>query len=263
MSENERPDELALEAYADGENNAETAYVAQLLPGCEEARTYVAEIREINEAVRLLEGAVRAPDTLTERLNRARPANQPARPTLSRRVLLQSGLAAAAVAGGVLVYNASSGRGPYLQEVLFGDFRTMEAAGRRLDFASSDAMAVVGWFRERLPFELMELAGLTGLSIRGGRLCWLMNRRCASLEFASPKGSYCLYIAEAEGLKIDPRRALPEPGAAAIALSGETLSGVVWRDDALAYALIGEPSAPDLASVAAQLRIAKPGGTSG
>lgn len=264
MSDKERPDDLALEAYADGENTPDTAYVAQFLPGCEEARAYVAEIREINEAVRLVEGAVRAPDTLTERLNRARPANRPERPMPSRRTLLRSGLAAAAIAGGVLVYNSTGfGRGPFMQEVLFGDFQTMEAAGRRLDFASNDAMAVVAWFRERLPFELMDLAGLTDLSIRGGRLCWLMNRRCASLDFASPKGSYCLYITEADGLAIDPRRALPEPGAAAIALSGQNLSGVVWREDTLAYALIGEPSAPDLATIAARLRMSKPGRISG
>lgn len=247
------PDDLDLEAFIDGQAPEDHARIASHIQGCAACRKKVEDLRALNSLIRRVERQHVAPRTLVDRLRQESVVQTARRPLMTRRVML--GTAAAACVGGVAaVYGIRQARPHDLQETLFGDFRTLVAADRQMDFQSRDPGEVMAWFAPRVPFEVPRLASLGPLDIRGGRLCWLAARRCAAVDFDAPAGTLCLYICVAEDLRVNPGTTIPGDGADIFVATEAGISGAFWQRDGVAMSLIGNPSATEMISLADQIR---------
>ena len=220
------PDDLALEAFVDEEDGANHAKILCHLQGCQDCRNKVQDLRALDDLVRQVERQTVAPRTFVDRLRQESVARNVRRPAVNRRYLLGGGMAVAACLGGVVAFRQFSNDGVHdLQTTLFGDFRTLVAADRQLDFLSKDLGDVSAWFAPRVPFEMPKLASLGSLETRGGRLCWLAERRFAAVDFDAPDGTLCLYICRSENLRVN--AGTPIPGIVESPQQSNPWSGVV------------------------------------
>lgn len=248
-----------LSAYADGESAPGDAWVESHLQGCADCRAVLADIAVDTAALRSEASAVVAPSRLTDWLER-RSADLAASPRpvaagLSRRAALLGGAAAAAAGAGVVYFAPlRSVEGGPMAPTLFRDFATRVAADRALDFPHQRMHDVAEWFDARLPFLAPRPAALERLALRGGRLCWLLDRRVAAVHFEHKGRETCFYAAQARGLTLSGDRKLPKAGAAPALLSVSGAAGAFWRDTALAYALVGAPPLAAIAELAQTLR---------
>lgn len=249
-----RPDDLELEAFVDGQNPEDHARIACYLEGCDETRKKVEDLRALNDLIRLVEHRRVAPRSLVDKLRKESVARNVKRPLMTRR-LFMGGVGAAACVGGLTAfYGYRQGSHHSLQDTLFGDFRTLVAADRQIDFQSRDPGAVMNWFVPRVPFEMPRLKTIGSLDIRGGRLCWLAARRFAAVDFDALQGTLCLYICVAEDLRVNPSVNIPGDGADLFIATEAGISGAFWQRDGVAMSLIGNPSATEMISIAEQVR---------
>ena len=230
------PDPIDIEAWLDGETLADGEAIAAHLATCKGCARIARETEAIDRLVADAAARVTAPPPRHEA--------GPDRASVSRRrtFLIGAGALAASAAGLMLLERGRrDGRAlDRLAETYFGDFRTLLVAQRRLDVAESDPQRLLDWFEARVPFAMPMLAGLEAFDLRGGRLCWLDDRRNAAFDFDAPGGGCCLYCAEAGGA---PDR--PEP----VLLERDGLSGAFWRAEGVTHALVGEPGGRAFAAV--------------
>lgn len=255
---NDCPDDMTLDAFVDGELPDGGSMVQSHLDTCAACRQRVESLYRLDALILQAEATVTAPDTLSDRLRRTRVERHPIagrrQGLMSRRAAILGGALAASF-GGLLVYRSVSSRSEgLLYPALTGDFRTMLAAGRPVDVTLSDPLEAERWFRDRVPFAMPSLVGVADLDIRGGRLCWLAERRCAAIDFGRTRSSFCLYLCNASGLRISDDLALPAAGGAPVGLSAGNVTGAFWRDDDVVLALVGERGAAELLRIADDLR---------
>lgn len=227
------PDPIQIEALADGEDVENRKALAAHVAGCERCARLLRETEALDHLVR---GAVlRQPVP-------AAPVSVPT-PRFGRRAMLAGGGAlAASVAGLGLAMRPRGEAVPldHLMTTYFGDFKTLIAAERRLDITENDPARLLAWFGDRVPFALPRIALREGVSLRGGRLCWLLERRNAALYLDTPDGPCCLYLASGDSLEPD----------APVVLQRNNLSGAFWQAGGVMHALIGEPSGRAFAALA-------------
>ena len=241
---------LDLERLVDGELDAQEA--AELRAHVAACETCTAELKELEDLNAVLRAGRRetAPARLRERVDRILDGDlaDTARPPaggLSRRGLgfAALGALAASVATAVVLPKLMASRlePGEIAGTLVRDFETFLFAERVLDFVEADPVGVAVWYRARLDFDLPRLpADLSGYRLRGGRLCWLLDRRLASLSFEGGEDSLALYIMPSDGL------ALPESGRAAGGLRDASVhhrdrfTNVIWREGDLVLGLVGE-----------------------
>ena len=138
---------------------------------------------------------------------------------------------------------------------LFQDFATRLAADKALDFRSDDFRRVAGWLDARLGFATPRPPALERVALRGGRLCWLLERRVAAIHFKHAAKETCFYIAESQGLTLTGAEPLPHDGAPPALLTGSGAAGAFWLDGSLAYAVVGAARPEALATLATMLRV--------
>ena len=250
------------ELWLDGEAGEQAGSIARHVAACPTCKAHVETMRRLDFAAREAGTRIKAPASLLERLNdtdAARPAVsavQPTPATPTRRRLFAGFAAAASVAaiGAVAWRQGESGD---LPTAVFGDFATHLAADARLDLAESNPQAVTDWFSPKVPFTLPHLASLSELGLRGGRLCWLLDRRIAAFNFDRGGEALSLYLTDARGLTCR-HKVLPKVDEPAIILTDGGLSGAFWRDGDLAHALVGQPAPEIIAYFADQLHTYSP-----
>lgn len=238
------PDHEALSAYVDDEHSGSAPSIERHLVGCAQCRATVAEMKALNATLRQEARALKAPPRLVNWIERRRiveeAKSRPAR-LMSRRAALLGGgaLAGGATAATVaLLLSSQDADAGLMAPTLFRDFATRVAADHALDIPSSDPATVEAWFDARLPFVAPRIGELSQISLRGGRLCWLLDRRVAAYHLGSGPSWLCLYVAQSDGLALTDRRSLPARGQSAAILRDEGAAGAFWTDG-LAFALIG------------------------
>jgi anti-sigma factor RsiW len=227
------------------------------LAGCERcARADGAEraLTELLEA-RLPRGPAPAP--LVRRIAALAPGARAGRDRgrAARRV----GVAAlAAVAAGLLVavasWNAarSAGQRATLEAEAVSDHLRSLLAQRPLEVESGGVHQVKPWFEGRLDFApvVPDLSG-AGLTLRGGAVGYLHDRRVASLRYQLRAHLVTLLVFRAEGLSLaaTPRAVADDRG----------FHAAVWRSGALGYALVADVDPQELRRVAEEIaRAARP-----
>ena len=245
------PDIEDIAAYVDGEYDGDPAVMAHHLATCAVCAREAAEIELVNMAVRESSVEAEAPAQLIDWID---TRDQATGPWMSRRQALGGMAVAASAFGAVFVMTRGASDRPAMATTLFRDFATLVAADGSLDLRSSDPVQVVNWFNTRVPFEVPDLAGLPDLGVRGGRLCWLLDRRVAALHLGPEDKVACLYVTDAEGLALQDGAGLPKPGEPPALVRDGTASGAFWRDGALAFGLIGKGSEAEIDAIANRLR---------
>ncbi|MEO1457459.1 MAG: hypothetical protein AAFV49_07805 [Pseudomonadota bacterium] len=269
-----------VESYVDGEAGARASAIAAHIAATPASAALAREVAALNAALRADARRQRAPEALAARLERVgdsagplyapeagavaglcRPAGRsgaaPASRLSRRRVLGFGAAAAVAASAGVLMVGRPGGAGAQaMAPDVFGDFLTQSVADRPLDYTATDLGQVVSWFAPRLPFAMPALTAPPELSLRGARLCWLLERRIAAFDFKPASGAVSLYVADAEGLAIRDGLPLPARPAPAVSLERNGLAGAFWQDGTLAYALLGTLSGAAIAAIAAEIRTA-------
>lgn len=116
--------------------------------------------------------------------------------------------------------------------VPINEFRTFEASGRALDFASADPSRVREWFLAKVDLPLpLPVAESRKARLTGGRLCYFFDRRVASFMYVLDGQSISLYVMCTDDL---PVATLAE---ARVVNDGEH-TAVVWTRGTLAYVLV-------------------------
>ncbi len=239
MNECERM--IDVDALIDGEAGEQAADIERHIRSCETCHAYAVEARRSDAFLRRALGESEPQDDFEERLFGPPPA-----PVTTSRRQVMAGLGVAACLGGLgwFMRPSSPGDADFRQAVL-GDFATYIAADKPLDIAASDVARVVPWISARVPFVLPEHVSPDGARLLGGRLCWLVGRRLAALNFEVGDTPVGLYIAGARGLE-----GLPEEGARTVGDGRDGLRGSFWRDRGLALGVVGALSASRLADIA-------------
>jgi anti-sigma factor RsiW len=243
---------LDVEAWLDGEAGEQTDTVAKHIAACAPCKAFVEMQRRFDFAARETALTVKAPPSLLSRLDDL-DAEAPSHVApVSRRWTfgaVAASVSALAVGGTLLLRGGSDNE---ISHAVFGDFATHLDADRKPDLIESDPQRVLAWFAPKLPFSLPPIGALSEVELIGGRLCWLLGRRLAAVNFDRAGAAIGLYVAEAEGLSHN-GSALPDGETPAL-IERNGLAAAFWRKNGLAYALIGQPPAPTISRLTDILR---------
>ncbi|MEM8645220.1 MAG: hypothetical protein AAGF86_02645 [Pseudomonadota bacterium] len=243
-----------LEPYIDGELSLEDKlqFEAQLKRDSEMAEA-AQKLETLNELLGEHSQKTKAPESLRAAVfdkfdidgNTFSVTNGPRPGRLGRRSFLigAGGTLAAGVAGlGVLsTFRSPATRPESAVETFFHDFETYLAKDKAIDIAETSMVRLAQWYGSRLPFRLPPVGSAgQAASLVGGRLCWLLERRLASLSYESQDGSMVLYIMNADGIAVPEGRSEPALGENVSWHRSDNHTSLVWRSDALLYVMVSQ-----------------------
>ena len=184
------------------------------------------------------------------------PAGQ--RRRISRRFMLAgSGGALAAGIAGAMILPGLFGADPANADpvtTFFHDFETYLVKDRALDVHETEMLRLANWYDGRLPFNLPPVGSRSDdVRLIGGRLCWLMERRLASLCFDSASGPMVLYIMDAKGISVPEGREQSDIGKQVSWHRSKGHGCVMWRSDQLLYVMVGTQDVHKLLGIAKAL----------
>ena len=256
-----------LERFVDGESTADdAARIEEALDHDPALADTARQLRRLNQILREDGEQTEAPSSLraavteTFDLDTSEPLNrkQGKLSFLNRRTFLTGagGTLAAGVAGIAVVSNFGN---PGLSvddvvETFFHDYQTFLAKDRAIDISETSMLRLAEWYGTRLSFSLPPIGSSGGgASLLGGRLCWLLDRRLASLSYQSSDGPLVLYVMESDGINLPAGQ--KDTGTVENLTwhrsSGST--GLVWKSEALVYVMVGQQELRQLLSVARAL----------
>ncbi len=256
-----------LESFVDGECSLEDKLKidAQIKRDPDLAKS-ARELEALNSVLRAQTEAVKAPASLRAAVadkyaiegSEVERANGPRLAMPGRRSFLlgAGGALAAGVAGIGVVTNFSTPatRPESAVETFFHDFETYLAKDKATDIAETSMIRLAQWFGSRLPFELPPVSSSgQSASLVGGRLCWLLERRLASLSYESEDGSMVLYIMNADGISVPEGQDDKSIGQNLSWHRSAGNTSLVWRSGELLYVMVSQLEVRRLMSVARTL----------
>ncbi len=256
-----------LESFVDGESSLEDSLKidAQIKRDPDLAKS-ARELETLNTLLREQAETVKAPATLRAAVadkygideSGVERANGPRLAMPSRRSFLlgAGGALAAGVAGVGVVTNFSTPatRQESAVETFFHDFETYLAKDKAIDISETSMIRLAQWFGPRLPFELPPVSSSgQNASLVGGRLCWLLERRLASLSYESNDGSMVLYIMKAAGIAVPDGEDDKTIGQNVSWHRSAGNTSLVWHSGDLLYVMVSQLEVRRLMSVARTL----------
>ena len=189
-------------------------------------------------------------------LRDATPDSAASVPDLRRRsppLLTYAALAAmlvAAVLGTVLWRGASpTAVSPaQLAMVPIDELRTFVDSNRPLDVASTDPRGVRAWFQGTLDVPVpVPATRISGAGLVGGRLCYILQRRVASIMYTVDGRPMSLYVMAADGLTLP---AAEPAGDGVRVVRDDGYTNALWSQAGLVYALVSHLPREDAAAMA-------------
>ena len=210
----------------------------------------------LSEIVRQAAQDVKAPASLREAMqNRFEPATSPGaqRSRLNRRTLLAgTGGALAAGLAAFAILPRMQDTDPV--ETFISDFETFLLKDRTVDVTETDMVQLAGWYGNKLPFSLPPVSSQEGhVKLVGGRLCWLLHRRLASLSYETKQGPIVLYIMNAKGIDIPPGKDKPDIGHSVSWHRSSGKTCLIWSSEDLLFVMVGTQEVHNLMSIARTL----------
>ena len=243
-----------LESYVDGECSLEERLQIEAKLKQDAALAHSADqLEKLNDMLVEHGEGVAAPQTLRTAVaekygitaDETSRASGPRPSLLGRRSFLigAGGTLAAGVAGIGVISNFSTpaARPESAVETFFHDFETYLAKDKATDISETSMIRLAQWFGSRLPFQLppVSSAGQTA-SLVGGRLCWLLERRLASLSYEGNQGAMVLYIMNADGIAVPEGQQDPTLGQNVSWHRSAGNTSLVWRSNQLLYVMVSQ-----------------------
>ena len=251
---------IDLEAFIDGECSLEESLKTRAaLEKDSELSSSAAQLGALNEILRQQADAEPAPESLRKAVAETYglPGTAETQPLGRRRFLLGAGGAlAAGVAALAVVSNFQTPASQHESavETFFHDFETYLAKDKSIDVAETSMIRLAQWFESRLPFTLPPVGSAAErTSLVGARLCWLLERRLASLSYEDPEGSMVLYIMKGDGIGIPEGKDDPSIGKNVSWHRSSGNTSLVWRSGELLYVMVSQLELRRLMSVARKL----------
>ena len=251
---------IELEAYLDGECSLEEGLQikAELEKDAALAAS-AAQLGALNDVLRQDASSVIAPESLRSAVEETyglKTSSQPVSGGRRRFLFAAGGALAAGLAGVAVVSNFSlpGSRPEGAVETFFHDFETYLAKDKSIDVSETSMIRLAQWFESRLPFALPPVGSTAEqASLVGARLCWLMERRLASLSYEAPEGSMVLYIMKGDGIGIPDGKDDPMIGKNVSWHRSAGNTSLVWRSGELLYVMVSQLELRRLMSVARKL----------
>lgn len=251
---------IELEAYIDGECSLEESLrIKAELDKNPELAASAEQLDALSDALRQDAETDIAPASLRRAVEEKYGLpGTPQRAALGRRRFLMGagGALAAGVAGIAVVSNfglpGSQPEGAV--ETFFHDFETYLAKDKSIDVSETSMIRLAAWFESRLPFQLPPIgSSAERASLIGARLCWLMERRLASLSYEAPEGSMVLYVMKGDGIGIPEGKDDPSIGMNVSWHRSAGNTSLVWRSGELLFVMVSQLELRRLMSVARKL----------
>ncbi|HEV8662666.1 MAG TPA: zf-HC2 domain-containing protein [Candidatus Methylomirabilis sp.] len=235
-----------LETYLDGELPVrETLQVAEHLASCPSCAAREEQARAARAHLRLTAPRPEVPPALRERITAALDR-------IDRRALRASQLAgrrplwlatAAAAAAAVLFavwIGRSAGPAPLALE-LVAQHMSVARLPEPVEFASSDAGAVAGWFQGRAPYRVsVPDYSRTGIRLLGGRITDLSDRRAAFIVYEKNRRTISLFTFPHYGEDLDRATAVKRDGRTFYTQEVRGYQLLLWQERGMAYALVAD-----------------------
>ncbi len=254
---------IDLEAFVDGQcSPQDSSNVLSHLAECDRCAKEALRLEQLTLLLRDEFGTETAPDSLRASVDEL--SNQPvsvAAPSPAflnkRRFLIGAGgTLAAGIAGFLLLpsVRTSLSGSTDLVQTFFEDFETYLLKGKVVDVAEQDMVALASWYEARLNFPLPPLRSQgDGIALTGGRLCWLLHRRLASLSYNGEDGPMLLYVMKADELELPSGENYDALGSEFSWHRHGSKTGVVWKSHGLVFALIGSRELKRMEEIAVSL----------
>lgn len=126
-----------------------------------------------------------------------------------------------------------------LVEAPVQDLKTFVDSQRPFDIATQDAFELRKWFLDKVDFPFPILGNNAALQPIGGRLCYFLNRRIASVSYRVDGRLLSLYIIPEKQAKLKLSTSSRMPGRRALVKEDQEYSQIVWQEDSIVYALVG------------------------
>jgi|GEM_PF-5774283 len=243
--------------YVDSELSAEQAALFRdEMAANPKLAARVEKLEAVNEQLRTNARSTLAPESLHDSLSQLVNGPTQAVPNSKRHWMIGGGaFVASAIAGvaGLRLHRqfSADAHANLVTETFFKDFETYLVKDRTLDIEENDLVKIAQWYEPRLPFRLPPVSSSgAGASLIGGRLCWLLERRLASLSFDTPKGPVVLYISQANDLKLPPGGKRESFGSDVTWHRSRSNTSLIWKIDDLLMAMVGTQEISGLKRIA-------------
>lgn len=260
-----------LERFIDGECSPEEA--RQIRADLDGDPSLAREVHHLEEVDRLVRGRaleVRAPESLRDSVaeqfgfeseeNEAAPGlSQPRRSKLSSRRALLAGTGGLIAAGLATVFvvprlGVLTGSDSDPVRTFFRDFETYLLKDRAIDIAETDIVRLAAWFSARVSFSLPPISSAKAdARLVGGRLCWLLERRLASLSYETDDGPLVFYVMNADGIDLPAGRENSDIGEHLSWHRSGGNTSLMWKSDGLLIVMVGTQELHKLMTMARTL----------
>jgi anti-sigma factor RsiW len=127
-------------------------------------------------------------------------------------------------------------------------------SGHPVDVESGGTHQVKPWFEGKLGFAPAVPAPVTPeMRLEGGSVGWFLDREAAVVVYGVRRHVVTLLAFPAEGLSWPAQGTVAIDGTTALRASSRGFHVVLWRSSGLAYALVSDMDAAELAAIAAKL----------
>lgn len=235
-----------LETYLDGELPVRgTLEVAEHLASCTSCAAREEQARAARAHLRLTAPRPEVPTALRERI--AAALDRMDRKTLGatqrsgpRPLWLATAAAAAAAVLFAVWFGRPAGPAPLALE-LVAQHMSVARLPEPVQFASSDAGAVAGWFRGRAPYQVSvpDYSG-TGIRLLGGRVTDLSDRRAAFIVYEKNRRTISLFTFPHYGEALGRATAVKRDGRTFYTQEVRGYQVLLWEERGMAYALVAD-----------------------
>ena len=141
----------------------------------------------------------------------------------------------------IAVYHAVENKtiGTNLVEAPAQDLKTFVDSKRPFDIATQDILELRKWFVGKVDFPFPIMSSNATLQPVGGRLCYFLNRRIASVSYRVDGRLLSLYVIPEKQIKLKLSASSWMPERRTLVKEDQEYSQIVWQEDDIVYALVG------------------------
>jgi anti-sigma factor RsiW len=247
--------EEQISAYIDGELPAsEIAEVQHHLESCPACRSLAEQERGARTLLRARRNTLRAPapEAIWQRVQEGLDQAEAQRRRHRRWFAVAASLALLAIGVGAFYSSVFSRPWEVIAETVDDHIRYALNPGAGLDMSTSDPESLSRWFQGRLDIGVkVPSLERAGLQLRGGRVCYLLDRRIAYLMYEKEGRRYSLFVMDQSGVHFPRGKDLALDGHRIYLSSYKGYNLAVWEAYGLLYSLVADQPPEHLAQIAA------------